>query len=192
MTLLDDGLPTAADIWALWQRGVVDSRSPMRLPVIGTVGGDGHPQLRTVVLRSANLHARQLVLHSDCRAAKVAAIRQSPALSWHFWNPRHRLQLRASGSASLHMSDPSVDAAWGQLSPHQKRTYAATAPPGTTLAEAGDSLPALNEGASGRDNFCVVTGTIAQIDVLHLRRGGHRRCLLTWSDGDWRARWVVP
>ncbi|MBC04267.1 MAG: hypothetical protein CMJ34_13355 [Phycisphaerae bacterium] len=192
MTLLDADLPTAAAIWSLWQRGVVDSRSPMRLPVVGTVGVDGLPELRTVVLRSAQLDTRQLVLHSDIRAAKVSAIKQRPSLAWHFWNPRHRLQLRASGPARLHLSGPILDTAWARLSDHQKRTYAATAPPASTLEEAGDGLPPLQQAESGRANFCVVAGTINHIDVLQLRRGGHRRCLLSWSEDRWSAQWVVP
>ncbi|MBO83968.1 MAG: pyridoxamine 5'-phosphate oxidase [Deltaproteobacteria bacterium] len=193
MSLLDaDALPTPYDIWALWSRATVDTRSPFRTPTIATVGLDGTPEARTVVLRDAQQAERRLVLHSDSRAGKVRALRRHPTLAWHFWNPRHRLQVRASGPARLHRIGPVVDTAWAALSVHQQRTYAASPAPGTPLEAPGDGLPDLELAASGRDHFCVIEGIIQRIDILQLRRGGHRRCVLQWVGSEWTTRWVVP
>ena len=63
MSLLDNRLPSAPEVWALWQRGVADRRSPFRTPAIATVGTDGQPEVRTVVLRDAELQSRTLTLH---------------------------------------------------------------------------------------------------------------------------------
>lgn len=193
MSLLSTStLPSPAAIWSLWQRGVADRRSPFRTPTIATIGLNGAPEARTVVLRDAHLSERTLVLHSDTRAGKVLSLRRHPTLAWHFWNPRHRLQLRASGPAHLHRAGPLVDTAWSKLSAHQQRTYAASPAPGTPLDGPGDGLPHLDAAAQGRDHFCVITGYIDQIDVLELCRGGHRRCKLQWLGGEWSTRWVVP
>lgn len=192
MTLLDTGLPTAADVWALWARGVADRRSPFRTPSIATVSVDGLPQVRTVVLRSAHQDDRQLVIHSDQRADKVAALARTPTLAWHFWNPRHRLQLRATGRATVATSGPAVDAVWERLSPHQRRTYAAHPSPGSPLDAPGDGLPPMAEAAAGRAHFCVIACTVDEVDVLQLARGGHRRCRLAWSADGWQVGWCVP
>ncbi len=188
----DDGLPTADHIWALWSRGVADRRSPFRTPTLATVGTDGRPEVRTVVLREATRAQRQLVLHSDIRGAKIAALSANAALAWHFWNPRHRLQLRATGSATMHHSDAVSNSAWERLSPMQQRTYSMTEPPGSPLETEGDGLPDAVVKDAGRQNFCVVVSRIEHIDVLQLRRGGHRRCALTWSGTAWSAQWLIP
>ena len=192
MTLLSGGLPTAAEVWAQWTRGVADRRSPFRTPTVATVGPDGLPGARTVVLREARLPARQLVLYSDRRAGKVAALAARPVLAWHFWNPRHQLQIRAIGSATLHTDDATADAAFARLSPHQQRSYAASPAPGAILPSPGDGLPPEARVADARARFCVVVSTISQIDVLVLSRAGHRRALLRWTETAWQADWCVP
>ena len=130
MSLLEGDLPTPAGVWASLARGVVDRRSPFGRPAIATVDPLGQAEVRTVVLRDVQPGARQLVLHSDTRAAKVAALAHHPRLAWHFWDPRPRLQLRASGPATVHTRGPMVDETWARLSVHQQRTYAAEPAPG--------------------------------------------------------------
>jgi len=192
MSLLDGPLPIPAEVWASLHRGVVDARSPFHTPAIATVHQQGHPEVRTVVLRAVDEMQRQLVLYSDVRAAKVASLEQHPALAWFFWHPRHRLQLRASGQATVHRTGPQTEAAWARLSGHQKRTYAAEPAPGTPIPAAGDGLPPLDTAPTGRPHFCVVTSVIDTIDILQLRRSGHRRCVLHWNGRAWTATWVVP
>ncbi len=192
MSLLEGDLPTPAGVWASLARGVVDRRSPFGRPAIATVDPLGQAEVRTVVLRDVEPGARQLVLHSDTRAAKVAALAHQPRLAWHFWDPRPRLQLRASGPATVHTRGPMVDETWARLSVHQQRTYAAEPAPGTPLDAAGDGLPSADAAAAGRAHFCVITCTIDAFDILQLRRGGHRRCVLSWDGTAWAATWVVP
>jgi pyridoxamine 5'-phosphate oxidase len=47
----DDIEATLAHALALLVRGVPDRRSPFHHPVVATIGTDGRPRLRTVVLR---------------------------------------------------------------------------------------------------------------------------------------------
>lgn len=192
MTLLGAELPAAADIWALLDRGVVDRRSPFRTPTVATVGADGVPAVRTVVLRAVERPSRSLVLHSDTRAGKVQHLSRETQLAWHFWHPRQRVQVRATGPAVVARSGPDVDTAWAALSVHQQRTYGACPGPGTALDVAGDGLPDVGEAEAGRAHFCVVTCRVQRLDVLELARAGHRRCVYTWRDGSWAGQWVVP
>jgi len=51
-----------ADAFRLIARGVADRRSPFRTPTLATVGVDGRPRLRTVVLRAFDAAARRIVV----------------------------------------------------------------------------------------------------------------------------------
>ena len=192
MTLLGSRLPTDADIWALFSRGVADRRSPFRTPAVATVGAEHVPTVRTVILRAAERSQRSLTLHSDTRAEKVRHLGEEAMLAWHFWHPRKRLQIRASGLAEIERSGPVAEAAWAALSSHQRRTYAASPAPGSALALAGDGLPDLQAAEEGRENFCVITCILGRLDILELARTGHRRCVLAWDADAWFGQWVVP
>ena len=95
----------------LW-RGVAERRSPIRAPAIATVGPDGAPSVRTIVLRRFDPAARRLVLHTDRRAGKLANVAYTPRMSVQAYNPRAALQVRLSALAQVHMGDAMARAAW--------------------------------------------------------------------------------
>jgi pyridoxine/pyridoxamine 5'-phosphate oxidase len=67
----DDLEGTLAYAWGLLERGVSDRHSPIHTPTVATIGGDGRPSIRTVVLRDCDLDARMLRFHTDRRAPKL-------------------------------------------------------------------------------------------------------------------------
>ncbi len=66
--------------------GARDGRSPFRTPALATLGRDGAPQLRTVVLRGFDPAARSLSIHTDRRSAKVAELAADPRAALHVYD----------------------------------------------------------------------------------------------------------
>lgn len=102
MQTLDDVL---ADVFRRLSRGVADRRSAFRSPALATVGPDGRPQVRTVVLRGFDAAARLATVHSDLRAAKIEALRADPAAALHVWDDGAQVQVRIDGTAAISASD---------------------------------------------------------------------------------------
>jgi pyridoxamine 5'-phosphate oxidase len=76
------------------------------LLALATVGTDGAPHARTVVLRAVDSAARQLLLYTDARSAKVAQLEHEPRVQLLAWCPRLRWQLRLSGAATVRAGGP--------------------------------------------------------------------------------------
>ena len=64
--------------WTLILRGTVDHKSPARHPTFGTIGLQGMPELRTVVLRQADQKSASLEVHTDLKSAKVKELKSNP------------------------------------------------------------------------------------------------------------------
>jgi pyridoxamine 5'-phosphate oxidase len=90
--------------WAMLTRGATRFTDPFHWPVLGTTGADG-PRVRTMILRQVRAPERMLICHTDRRAAKVQEILHSRTVSWLFYHPKKRVQLRISGPATLHSED---------------------------------------------------------------------------------------
>jgi pyridoxamine 5'-phosphate oxidase len=73
--LADDLSLTLEEAWSRLTGGVRDRRSPFHTPAIATIGLDGRPRMRTVVLRGADAGQGVLRFHTDLRGGKVAEIR---------------------------------------------------------------------------------------------------------------------
>ena len=65
-----------AEAWARLARGVKDRRSAFHTPVLASVGADGVPQVRTLVLRAADPVAWRLRFHTpDTQVSREAYAR---------------------------------------------------------------------------------------------------------------------
>jgi hypothetical protein len=198
-----DAAPPDADLaaafdeaWALMARGVADRRAAFHVGQLATIGADGGPRVRTVVLRGADRATRTVRVHTDRRSPKAAEIVAEPRVEFLLYDPRARLQLRLGGRARLEAEGPAADAAWAGSGAGSRVCYRSAVAPGAPLAEpgAGDPTPAAREPAdpdAGRDRFAAVLIAVERIDRLHLAAGGHRRAVFAWSGG-WRAGWAAP
>ena len=180
-----------ADAFRLISRGVADRRSPFRNPTLATVGADGRPRLRTVVLRGFDPAARRVVIHSDVRAAKVAEIGADPRVALHVWDDGNQVQVRLDGDAAL-QPDGIARAEWDRLHAGSRETYRVRPVPGRVLADpaAADADRVDEEAAFG--NFAVIVIEVDGMEWLHLARGGHRRAAFAWTGDGMRAEWLVP
>ena len=181
-----------AHAWRQLARGAKDRRSPFHTPTIATIGRDGRPRLRTVVLRAVEPTAGRLRFHTDVRSDKIAELAADPRIALHAYDPQGKLQVRIEGRAVVHRDDVLAEQAWRASRPASRACYAAEPAPGGTIAEGGGfRLPADEAGIlAGRANFSVVEVVAEALETLWLAHGGHRRA--RFALGHNRSDWLVP
>ncbi|MCS6932000.1 MAG: pyridoxamine 5'-phosphate oxidase family protein [Acetobacteraceae bacterium] len=186
----DDLDATLAEAFRLLSRGVADRRSAFHTPCLGSVGADGRPRLRTVVLRGFDPQTRTLRIHTDRRSAKAAEILANPWVMLHAYDPAAQVQIRLAGKASLHAEDAVADAAWAASRPFSRLCYAIQEAPGTPVPA---PPPAPRDAAGGRAHFAALLIAFDRLEWLWLCAEGHRRARFAW-DGEGRrdACWLVP
>lgn len=167
-----------AQCWALLSAGAGAPGNALYTGVLATVSGDG-PTARTVVLRHASAPDRALWFHTDRRSAKVAELSRDPRISWVFWDPETRIQLRCRGRAREEMDQEQIQAQWARLSDHARSLYVSVDP---------DDL----RRDRARGHFLCYRCVISAIDWLHLDRAGHQRARLDWAQGRWQTRRIAP
>ena len=184
---LDD---VRADAFRRWSRGVADRRSAFRSPALATVGPDGRPQVRTVVLRGFDPAERLLTVHSDLRAAKIAALRANPAAALHVWDDGAQIQVRVDGIATISANDELAGTAWARLHEGSRAAYKAQPVPATPVEDPAD-IPRVDD-ATAFSQFAVLQIRIDRLEWLHLAQEGQRRASFVWHGGALEQRWLVP
>ena len=187
------------EVWTMLKRGITHSNDPFHWPVLGTTGKDGC-NLRTVILRQLLLPDRILVCHTDARATKAQDIGNDSKVSWLFYHPEKKVQLRISGQAKLHRDDQFADDQWAATKITSRLDYSTTHPPGTPVDKPSSGLPdyllkkipAVLDSERSRKNFMAISCKIDSIDWLMLRALGHRRARFDWDEDRLRATWLIP
>jgi general stress protein 26 len=171
-------------IWVELQRATHDRHHEWRTPVLATVGLDGLPGARTVVLRQAEAGSACLAFYTDSRSPKVAELMAAPHASFVFWSKRLSWQLRVHAHITVQTSGPQVDEVWERMRQSPAAgDYLAAAAPGALLP--GASEPPAPAGL--QHHLAIVTAQVLAIDWLELARTGHRRAALTGTTFEWRV-----
>lgn len=173
-----------AQAWHRLVRGVHDRHAPARHPTLATVGLDGWPQARTVVLRKADRASARLEIHTHLGSAKVAQLQALPRAALHVWDNASRLQMRLQANVTV-SSGPEVADTWTRVPDRSRTAYSQGQAPGSPLATAlaYDTTP---DAAM----FTVLYLYVCTIDLLHLG-SVHRRAQFS-REGGWAGCWVVP
>lgn len=168
-----------------------DRNAAMHTITVATVAQRSLPQVRTVVLRAADGATRQLRFHTDLRSPKIAELAASHAVQVLAYDPGQKVQLRLSGSATIHHGDTVWQSAWQAAHRQSRLCYGQTDAPGTTLSD--PLTQPLDD--SCKQNFAVVSVTVSAMDWLYLAAAGHRRARFKWSDSDGgvlTSAWIAP
>lgn len=188
-------------VWVLLTRGAANRKDDFHTPAFSTIGLNGAPEIRTVVLRKILRESRLLICHVDSRSPKIAEIRKDGRVSWLFYHIEEKLQLRIRGLATIHTDDEIANAQWQNTQLFSRRCYCGDAPgtfkndPSSGLPEfLIDREPTLEESEQlGRKNFAVLSSTIDEMDVYELNVKGHRRSLFKWNEpGELETWWLTP
>lgn len=171
-------------------RGVADRRSAFHTPTLATIGADGAPEARTLVLRGFDAATRTLRLHTDARSGKVADLAADPRCALHLYDPGAKLQLRIAGRAAVHGGDAVAEAAWAGSREFSRMCYAIEPAPGTPVAE---PPAAPRDAEAGQAVFRVILLRFDRLEWLELAAAGHRRARFAWDDaGALTSTWLVP
>jgi pyridoxamine 5'-phosphate oxidase len=188
--------------WDLIEPGASKRSSAAHTPVVGTVDGDGVPQLRVMVLREADRNMRRLRFHTDLRSTKIGEIALNSNASVLMYDAGERLQLRLGGKAILATDPEAVNIAWSGSTPFARRCYMSEMAPATPSEGPTSGLPQWIEGrqpdeaqlSDARENFALLLFEVHSIEWLFLANMGHRRARWDWQDenSSWTGRWLVP
>jgi hypothetical protein len=166
-------------IWAMLEKGVSSYKAPFHYVNIATIDLN-KPAIRTVILRDVDKQKKEISFHTDLRSPKVAQLKINNTVSFLFYDPELRIQLRCSGEAFLHLKDARADLAWRKSRLSSQLCYTNLLPPGADLAEP-ELIDLSRTDVSDEElekafsNFLVVTSKINEIDWLFLHHKGHRR-----------------
>lgn len=189
----DDLDASFAYAWQLMTEAVRNRHSLFHTPSVATIGADGAPQNRVVVLRGAERKARNLRFHTDLRSGKIVDLKANPNCAMLFYDPKVKLQLRVTGKVAIHNDDDIEDAAWAGSRPQSRACYTQGLAPGVSIESPLDAplAPPADNPDLGKENFCAVLLRAERIEWLYLHSGGHRRAVWHFDDGQWRGEWLA-
>ena len=179
-----------AAIWQELTRAAHDSHHDWRSVVLATTAldADGAPcaDARTVVLREVDAEAKQLVVYTDSRAAKVTQLLAAPTAALVMWSKRLSWQLRCRATCTVADTGLAVSSRWARvrLSPTAQDYLSPRAP--------GSALDLQTPAVAHREYFAVISASVLSIDWLELHRDGHRRAVFATGGAGARARWLQP
>lgn len=186
------------NIWKHLDLGTLDRAHPFHTPVFGTICGE-EPSLRIVVLRRFWRKPPRLAFHAHSGSPKIKEIQANQNVSFAFYHPKEKLQLRVKGKATIHFDDELTEEQWIATELFSRRAYIGEAPsqeskkPTSGLPEnLIDREPRREESELGKANFVVISSSIDQIDCLELAVKGHRRSLFSWRGSELETKWLTP
>lgn len=186
-----------ARIWDCLARAAAEKNQPFKTMQAATIGLDGAPNVRTVVLRSVSEPRGEIIFHTDLRSPKIVELSREPRIALVGVDPVHNLQIRVTGRAEVVRSGPERLEAWQSSPDHTLTVYRTTLAPGTPIQhpdEAFDANPAsVGEEATGFDHFCVVKVRVDSLDWLEHSKNDHHERARFYREGErWSQGWIAP
>ena len=197
-TTTHDASVMIADAWAQLVRATHDRKHGFRQVGLATIGLDGWPRVRTVVLRGAEEAGRWVRMHTDARSPKVREIAADPRVAVLAYDRSRKLQVRLEGRAAVHRSGEVADRAWARTPLMSRRCYLAPGAPSEVREHVDANLPpelttrdpTADESEAGRSRFAVVEVAVERVDALHLAHAGHARCGAIYANEESRYLWL--
>ena len=182
---LDKSQDIRQQIWKELGRASVDHHHAWRTPVLATVGCDGSPNARTVVLRKVDANQQTLCVYTDARSEKVIELAKEPKAVFAFWSARLNWQLRVKVAISVTTEGPELQAFWQRV--QQSASAADYMSPVATGTERPEAYR-IADTRSGGHHFALLSASVLETDWLELGQSGHRRARL--SADTWQ--WLTP
>ncbi|MEI5997104.1 pyridoxamine 5'-phosphate oxidase family protein [Paraburkholderia bengalensis] len=185
-----------ARIWDFLAAAVREEKNPFKLMQAATVGLDGGPNVRTVLLRSVSEQENLLTFHTDLRSPKIAELSREPRIALVGVDPVHNVQIRMSGETRIVRTGQARLNAWRSSPDHDLVVYRTRLAPGTPIGHADDAhhqtqpVPDPDEGLK---HFCVVEVRPTRLDWLeHLTVDRQQRARFVRQGDIWLRDWIAP
>lgn len=183
-------------VWDELTRAATDGGSQFRHAQVATIGTQGWPQSRTVILRHADEANREVGFHTDRRSAKAGEIAAQTQVALTAYDRPQGIQVRLWGQAEMHVADDRAKAAWDTLYPPLRTPYRNPVAPGSVLddpmmADPAETARNPENPDQGFENFAFVPVRAVRLEYVHLRSTGHRRARFEWGNS-WDGRWLAP
>ncbi|MDP4998702.1 MAG: pyridoxamine 5'-phosphate oxidase family protein [Saprospiraceae bacterium] len=156
---------------------------PFRSFAVATVW-EGQPFTRTVILRDFTAEPTQLFFFTHALSPKVSHIRHQPEMACLFYDSQSGCQLRLKGQAHVHQDDQLAQKYWSAVPPSRYGDYTHPTPPGHPILPPSPT-PTLNF-------FSVIRTEIYEVDILLIRKQGHKRATFHKSAATFNGLWVQP
>ena len=173
------------------EHSVQEREGELRNIQLATVSPEGHPGVRTVVLRDFQRSPAGAEIHSDARAAKARDIAHADHVTFVAWSAEDHLQLCFKGTARLHRDDEVARDRWDKLSEKGRGTFGLRAEPATEISDPEDQshLPPEEQF----QQFTVILVSVTSVDVLRLGEDGDQtRAYGTFNSSTIEAKWIGP
>ncbi|ASN21698.1 pyridoxamine 5'-phosphate oxidase family protein [Arthrobacter sp. YN] len=167
-------------------------RTPFTLGFLGSLGLDGGPRIRAVILRAFDRVTGQIMVATNAFSEKVAEIERVPSVALTMYDDNRGVQLRIRGTASFIDDADERSRAWDRVSPGGRHLYASGSVPGTPLPGSSESDGGPVVGEMAFDRFAWMAIEMADVDWLDLSGSTHRRWRFTPKAGVWSGQEIVP
>lgn len=187
-----------ARIWDDLAAAVREEDLPFKVMQAATIGLDGSPNVRTVLLRGVSEQKNVPTFHTDLRSPKIAELSREPRIALVGVDPVQSRQIRVFGETRIVRDGQAQLDAWRASPDHDLIAYRTRLAPGTPMSHADDALGTAHDahGVPGPDeglkHFCVVEVRPARLDWLDLSADRPLRARYVRQGDGWIHSWIAP
>ncbi|MFK0004815.1 pyridoxamine 5'-phosphate oxidase family protein [Paenarthrobacter sp. NPDC090522] len=167
-------------------------RTGFTLGFLGTVGLDGGPRVRAVILRAVDREAGRIMIATNSSSGKVSEMDRVPQVALTMYDDHRGVQLRVTGTARIIEDSDERARAWRHFAPHSRHLYASPLIPGSPLMDVEDLAGETSDEAAAFDRFAWVGLEMDHLDWLDFSGSGQVRWEFDLVNGAWHGQEVVP
>ncbi|MEM5326378.1 pyridoxamine 5'-phosphate oxidase family protein [Paraburkholderia sp. JHI2823] len=183
-------------LWQCLAAATREGPQPFKAMQVATIGLDGAPDVRTVLLRSVCEAQNLLTFHTDLRSPKVAALSREPRIALVAVDTDRNLQIRVHGEARIIRDGPARVDAWHSSDDRSLVAYRTLLAPGSPMSQPCDAFgtqPGIPGPEEGLKHFCVVEVQAACLEWLDLSAGDRpERARFVRAGETWVSGWIAP
>lgn len=171
------------------------TRSAFNFLQLATIGLDGAPQVRTIVMRGCSRAAGTVSFVTDIRSPKIVEIGRDPRVSLIGYDMAAMVQMRMTGRAEIVADEGERRRMWTALKGRTLLLFDAPLSPGTPVDAAGNPLQPVEDAhapAEPFERFALVTVSLSSLEWLDLSAEPHRRILYRRGGQGWTGSLISP
>lgn len=176
-------------IWSDLAIPVGAERNPFRLMQLATIGPQGWPKCRTVVLRSVDQNAGTLCFYADQRSALCAQLLADERVALTALSPCGVMQVRIEGAANLVDDLAQRQHCWQQARDRTQALFRHGGIPGQIIDTPEQACEHLQEGFK---HFAIIRVQMKSLEWLDLSRTIHQRARFVRQQAHWQSSWCAP